>query len=316
MSHQFFENFSLSFKSLIARLGLLCILNHLVIFPSFAVSNELNDSLQQQTKIRLWHKNTHSETTLAFLRLALENALPSNKIQFDTVTIENNDEAFVALEKNDLSQRVDIIVSAISKERENRYLPIFVPLDRGLLGFRICMVLPSSTDKFKSVNSVVDFQEQTIKLTLVEAWPDVSVMKSNGIPLQLTANYAESVQAIKSQNADCFSRSVMEIDTELAQLPALAMESRIALIYPLADIIYVNPNLPELHATLELGISTALEDGSFYRLADEHYDALLQKHRFYSRKLLIMQNPDVSEEALEAINRYGIASFIQLRKKR
>ena len=42
---------------------------------------------------------------------------------------------------------------------------------------------------------------------------------------------------------------------------------------------------------------------------EEHYGELLEGHNFYDRKLIILNNPDVSDAALEAINKYGVASF-------
>ncbi|BDX07017.1 hypothetical protein [Planctobacterium marinum] len=269
------------------------------------------DGNSDSHSIRIWHKNAAHQSTLSFLQLALEKAYPDDIPRLNVITVDDNEVAFSKLEDVDENARLDIVVSAVSEDREDRYLPIYVPLDRGLLGFRLCMVEPMYVERFSKVKSVTDFARQSLRLTLVKAWPDVSIMRHNQIPLHTTVHYNEAIEALQTNKAHCFSRSVIEIDDELKVNPQLLIEPHIALIYPLADIIYVNPNLPKLHQTLTIGLELAIEDNSYFEMAEKYYAEILTNHGFYSRKLLIMQNPNVTDPALEAINRFGIASFIK-----
>jgi hypothetical protein len=178
------------------------------------------------------------------------------------------------------------------------------------------MIAPEHQVEFKQVNQVSDFARLDLNLSLVSGWPDVSVMNQNAIPVIKSPDYQSAVKQLMSGKARCFSRSVIEIGSELTQMPELMEEGHMALIYPFADIVYVNPHNPELHKALSNGLKTAIEDRSFYQLHDDHYQQLLINHRFYARKLLIMENQNLTEAALEAINRYGIASFNRLKRAR
>lgn len=180
----------------------------------------------------------------------------------------------------------------------------------------MCLIVPELQAKFRGINQVSDFAEKQLNMSLVTSWPDVDVMVQNNIPVIESIDYQSAVKKIRTQQAQCFSRSVIEVGAELEMLPALAEEQHIALIYPFADIIYVNPNNPELHKALTMGLSLALEDRSFYQLHYRHYSQRLFEHRFYVRKLIIMENENLSEAAHQAINRYGIASFNRLRRQR
>lgn len=90
---------------------------------------------------------------------------------------------------------------------------------------------------------------------------------------------------------------------------AHADEQHIALLYPNADFIFVANSEKRLKQRLEKGIKIAMENGDFDTYFDKHYMTVLQKYNFFNRKLLFLKNKDISEQALRAINVYGLASF-------
>lgn len=281
-------------------------------FFSFGKHNLANSNQPSTMHINVWHKNQRVAATFEFIELALAKvSLPH---VFNVRTIEDNDAAYAALSQSDSKNRLDIMVAGVSIARETQFLPVYVPLDRGLLGFRVCIIAPQEQSRFNSVNQVSDFAQKALRVSLVDGWPDVQVMTENHIPVVTSSHYGQAVSAVESQEADCFSRSVIEVGKELQALPQLTEENHVALIYPFADIIYVNPNNPELHRQIQSGLYRALEDRSFHQLHDQHYQQLLVDHEFYARKLLIMENHNLTDAAHEAINRYGIASFSRLKK--
>lgn len=265
-------------------------------------------------EVVVWHKNARIAATFEFIELALEKS--EYAFQLKVKNIEDNEQAFTALANANLQQRLDVIVAGVSTKRESEYLPVYIPLDRGLLGFRLCLIAPGQQANLKRINEPQDFDRLGLSMSLVRGWPDVSVMQQNHIPVLESQNHEQAVEVLKQNKASCFSRSVIEIDAELSRLPGLIEEQHLALIYPFADIIYVNPNNPELHRALSSGMQKAIDDRSFFELHDTHYHRVLMRHRFYVRKLLIMENNNLSQEAHDAINRYGIASFNRLHKSR
>ncbi|NCP65237.1 MAG: amino acid ABC transporter substrate-binding protein [Paraglaciecola sp.] len=257
--------------------------------------------------VRLWQDNYNNEAVRSFVELALTKA----EQQYGPYTLQasavpNLDAAFVALRANDY---LDLVVSGLAAHREEVNLPVYIPLDRGLLGFRACMIKPQNEKRFALVESVDDFARSEILTGLVSAWPDVAVMEANSAPVVKREEYEQLIGLLKNDKISCFSRSLLEIKGELLQRFDLIEEQRLALIYPLADIIYVSPALPELHARIEYGLREAIADRSFYELFNRYYGNVLQEHQLYFRKVLVLKNPAISAAGLRAINQFGVASF-------
>ena len=55
---------------------------------------------------------------------------------------------------------VDLIVTALTAEKERKFKVIYEPIDKGLLGIRLCLVQKQNADFFKNMNSVADFRAQ------------------------------------------------------------------------------------------------------------------------------------------------------------
>jgi hypothetical protein len=257
--------------------------------------------------VHVWHENSHRPQTLDFIQLALEKAEASyGKSQIIETYIEGYENAFAALV---LGEKIELMVSAINADWESQTLPIYIPLDRGLLGFRVCLINSDAQLLFESVGNKHEFVKQNVKVGLGTGWPDLEIMRSNHFDVSEFTTSKSIYAALRNKTIDCYSRSVGEILQEPMQGGEIAIEQSIGLIYPLADIIYVAKSAPELHAKLMLGLALAIEDGSFYDLIKLHYGQSLSSIDFYFRDLIIMDNPSISPAALKAINQFGIASF-------
>ena len=262
--------------------------------------------------LRLWDKNYDRQQTLAFVKLALEKAEPKyGKVTIERVAIDTLSEAVDALQSD---QKIDVIVSGTDMERETNLLPIYIPLERGLLGFRACMIQPKNQPLFDNIQQTKQFKENQLYVGLGSAWPDKNIMLDNGFIVKHAPRDQELFSMLANNDIQCFSRSMIEIDDELMAHEAFSAEKRLAFIYPFADIIYLRKGAPKLHEVLEYGLQQAIEDRSYFSLFKHYYSGALQKYEFYFRKILVLNNNNISPEARNAINRYGIASFIEGRR--
>jgi hypothetical protein len=262
---------------------------------------------QDTISFRLWDKNYDRPQTLAFIKLAIEKAEPQyGKITIERVVVDTLTEATNAL-LND--QTIDAFVSGTDSEKEAELLPIFIPLERGLLGFRACMIRPDNQPLFNQIQQAHQFKENQLYIGLGSAWPDRNIMLDNGFIIKHANNRPQLIRMLSENNMQCFSRSMMEIDDELMANQEFGAEKRLAFIYPFADILYMRKRAHKLHEALEYGLQRAIQDRSYFDLFDHHYGNALQKYEFYFRKILILENKRISPKAREAINRYGIASF-------
>lgn len=223
------------------------------------------------------------------------------------VEIASYNEAFAAL-ANEI-QPIDLIVSGVSKHRENEFLPVYVPISRGLLGFRVCLIEQEGKALAK-INRAQDFKKQDLQLGLVDGWPVIAVMQDNDIPVQVFATVSDLVTKVGSRYFQRFSRSVIEVKSDAKRL-GMRIEPNIAIIYPYADIIYVHKNAADLHRYIQEKITAFVASGQFRLLFDSQYASTLEQLNFYERQLIVLNTPKLLKHALEAINRLGIASFNQ-----
>lgn len=279
------------------------ILACLLTFPTYSNSNRVNQA--PPATIKLWHKNYDNAYVHDFLSRALTFNEDSSSLALTRVEIASYNEAFAALANE--TQPIDLIVSGVSKQRENEFLPVYVPISRGLLGFRVCLIEKEGKGLAK-INSAEDFKRQELQLGLVDGWPDISVMQDNDIPVQVFATESDLVNKVGSRDFQCFSRSVIEVESDAKRLN-MRVEPNIAIIYPYADIIYVHKNATDLHRYIQEKIAEFVASGEFRLFFDSHYASTLEQLNFYERKLIVLNNPKLSKHALEAINRLGIASF-------
>lgn len=268
----------------------------------------MNGSLAYaQVKLHVWHKNLERTETRAFLQLALDKA----KADFGEYTLvaQSEPDVLAAIANMQEKRGIDLIVSGVNLTWEQQLLPVYVPLERGLLGFRVCLINRGAAETFAQVKTSEDFARLGVRVAVGSNWPDRTIMTNHQIAVSHAADYQDVLAMLSQKRVDCFSRSVIEASQEQDAHPEFGIEQRLGFVYPLADLIYVRPDAEPIRHMLDAGLKRAIEDGSYRRLFNTFYHNTLLDLDFYARKLLIMGNQNMSEQARQAINRYGVASF-------
>ena len=126
---------------------------------------------------------------------------------------------------------LDIVWTMTSKEREQALLPIRIPIDRGLLGWRLLLVEPSETAKFAHVSSLE--QLKALRGGQGADWPDTTILRDAGLMVDESVRYGDLFQKLAAGRIDYFPRSVQEISGELENHRAegFAIEPTLALVF-------------------------------------------------------------------------------------
>ena len=260
-------------------------------------------------RIVLWRSNYLTESNLAFIQLAAE-LTRAEYGDYEIVPSEALEQgrAFANINKpND----INVIISGIDLDREEETSPIYIPLDRGLTGFRVCLVTKGSESIFNDINTLRDFRRHKMYIGVGAHWPDKDIMSFNRLPVTTSPITEDLYSMLEMHRFDCFSRSIKEVTENLKAHPdnEIVIEKNVAFIYPLADFIYVSKAEIKLKERLEKGLELAINNGQFYELFKKYYKDSLREHDLYGRKLFFLKNNNMSEQARAAINKYGIASF-------
>ncbi|MFG6467012.1 hypothetical protein [Roseateles sp. BYS87W] len=189
----------------------------------------------------------------------------------------------------------DIMWTMTDRFREScGLLPVRVPIDRGLLGWRVLLVRRSDLALWEPVRSLAALRQH--RAGQGHDWPDTTILRANGLPVATGSHYEALFRMLGSGRFDYFPRSVLEIDAELA-VPGreqLAVVPRLALHYPAATYFFVAPTRPDLAEALSTGLGAAARDGSFQQLHDAYYGPIWREHLPPGTTVLTLNNPTLS----------------------
>ncbi len=181
---------------------------------------------------------------------------------------------------------VDLFWSMTSAEREKLLMPIRVPLNRGLLGWRLLLVNEDapflSTQRNKRNTLFVQGHD----------WPDSQILKANGYKVHTTNDYKAMFTMVEKGRVNALPRSVIEITEEHKNIAAkLFIASDLMLYYPVAEYFFVANDDTKLAAALEHGLTEMYKDGSFIELFEQQYGAILSQLAQQKRKVIKLNNP-------------------------
>lgn len=188
---------------------------------------------------------------------------------------------------------VQVGVFAPDEERERTLLAIHIPLAKGLLGWRVCLIRQGDEGRFARIHSLADWYHSGLTIGQHRSWPDTRLLKTNGLRVVVGSLYEALFNMLRKQRFDCFLRSVIEVEDELKQHPDLAIEPHLVFRYPLALLFFVSPKYPELAQRIELGLQRAHQSGAFERVFGEGFGSTIRRLKLDERAMLELDNPDL-----------------------
>ncbi|MFC0169214.1 hypothetical protein ACFFKC_14105 [Pseudoduganella danionis] len=236
----------------------------------------------------------------AVLRMAMEKTRPA----YGSYRLHQSDVAMspqrVLQEMSAPQGRVNVFVRATSSELEQRYLPIRLPVDRGLLGYRLLLIRADDQARFAKVRTLDDLRH--LRAGLGKGWADVNIFEAAGVEVVEGSNYEGLFGMLEAQRFDFYSRSadeaLREFDERRTSHPGLAIESTLLLQYPLPRYFFVRRDAAgeKLARRIADGMEIMLKDGSLNALFQQHKGRLIKKTALFKRRLIKLPNPDLSPQ--------------------
>jgi hypothetical protein len=243
--------------------------------------------------VRLPLHRTLGDTQLPYVRRVLELALSraGSRAEVRIVDVEmNQGRTFIELASG--SSPIDVIWTMTDRRRESSgLLPVRIPIDRGLFGWRLLLVRRRELVQWSEVRTLADLRSRVAGQG--HDWPDTAILRGNGLQVGTSSVYEALFRMLAGGRIDYFPRSIVEIDAELAtgRYPDLAIAPNLMLHYPAAAYLFVGQHRPELAEALLAGLEAAVADGSFQRLHREFYARFLTAHPVVPDRVLRLSNP-------------------------
>lgn len=233
--------------------------------------------------------DARTQYPLALLRLALDHSGADYQLQGTARMPQSR-----ALKLMELGQGVDVVWTMTSHEREAALRPIRIPIDKGLIGWRVLLIHGSEAGRFVGAGS------DTLKLMIGgqgHDWPDREILDSNGYAITPSPSYDGLFEMVATGRIDYFPRSVIEVIDE-ARIHAgkgLMIEPSLLFWYPTAMYFFVRPDNDQLAGQIERGLEAAIADGSFDRLFNQTHEPILKALAIQQRRLIRLNNPLLPE---------------------
>lgn len=188
------------------------------------------------------------------------------------------------------SSYASVAWSMTSQEREQQVLPVRIPIDKGLLGWRLLLVKKGERDLFRNVRTAGGLFEHAAGLG--HDWPDVNVFRSNGLKVVPAQQYELLFRMLAAGKVAYFPRSVAEIYSEQQRYRnELEIADHIVIYYHAPLYFFVSRDNPALARAIEAGLEKAIKDGSFERLFQQYYGESIRRAGLDRRTVIHLANP-------------------------
>lgn len=235
--------------------------------------------------------DSRSRYPLAVLQLALEHSDVRYVLQPSSVPMQQA-RSLLMLERG----QIDVAWSMVTAEVERRVRVIPIPIDRGLLGWRLLLVRQGEAARFTDVRDVSALS--TFSAGLGHDWPDADVLRANGLPVAQSASYEGLFVMLTRGRFDYFPRSLVEVFGELDARSALGIEIEPSLLlrYRAALYLLVGRDQHALAERIERGLRESIADGRFSALFSAEFGAVLTRANLSQRRIVDLHSGWPSDE--------------------
>ncbi|EWH11482.1 hypothetical protein DS2_03200 [Catenovulum agarivorans DS-2] len=182
---------------------------------------------------------------------------------------------------------------SVTDEMLSKFLSIQIPIDRGVVGYRIAFVHQQNQYAFANVNSLKSLTDYSIIQGI--GWLDTQILHHNKLSVFQVSNYNSMFAMVERKRVDLFFRGINEITHEFDDFSIaynnLRIEPHLLLVYPLPRFFMTSKDNGKNAERVELGLKRAWQDGSFVALWREHHLASIKKVNLSERKIIRLDNP-------------------------
>jgi len=274
--------------------------------PGMGVPAERLATDAEPQEYRLWYRNYDSPPIRALVSLAFDQT-PEYGPYLITRSPEMAQGRVVRELEQPQSDLLDLANVATSSQRERSLRAIPIPIDGGLLGLRVCVILRETLPLFEGINSLDDLRDAGIRIGQGSHWPDTSILQVNGVTVVTHSRYEILFRMLENHRFECFARGVSEVlfDLALENNMDFVVEPDLLLAYPMPSYFFVSRNDHETAQRLQLGMERAIYNGSFGEYLSHYYGQAIDILDLDDRNVLVLDNPYLTDESW-AIGRHTL----------
>lgn len=226
---------------------------------------------------------------IAVLQLALEHSGREFRMQPGAAKMQQSRSLRMLADGRDL----DVVWTVTTPEREATLRPIRIPIDMGLIGWRVLLIHAGDAERFSATKSIAGLAKFVGGQG--HDWPDLDILRGNGLRVVASPTYEGLFAMLERGHIDYFPRGVSEVDRELERRTdkPIEIEPTLLLHYPSALYFFVHPKNVALAQALETGLERCIADGSLKLAIEQRFGDRLKELRLGNRTVLALRNADL-----------------------
>jgi hypothetical protein len=169
---------------------------------------------------------------------------------------------------------------------------INIPLDGGIVGYRICFVSPAKKQAVANAKNLQELQQFTIAQGV--GWADTQILQANGFNVIEIPVYTNIFKMVTSNRVDLFCRGANQIKSEMEyfkNMKGLDFDRSFVLVYDLPRFFYINKENIVAKNRIQKGLEIAFEDGSLRALWEKYNRDSIDYAGLANRKVYYLNNP-------------------------
>lgn len=241
---------------------------------------------------------SNSDTRYQYHWSVLKAALDATVKKWGAYTLQPSafmNESRQVMEMQSARGFINTMVLDTTVDLEQRLQPVRIPVDKGLLGYRVFLIRKADQNKFSAVHSLDDLRRFSVGQGA--DWSDTSIFRAAGFTVVTGAAYDGLFGMLEAGRFDAFGRGVTEVLPELAQFgtkaPSMVIEQDLLLYYPL-PVYFWFPKTEDGTRRAERvdeGMRIILARGTLDKLFMAEYADTLKRLNLKHRRLFKIDNP-------------------------
>jgi len=234
----------------------------------------------------------------------LEKALDISKEKYGAYILKPSVELMNGIRKDSELMRSDGLITISlgigTVEREKKLFPVRIPLDKGLLGYRVFLIKSEIQKELSNINNINGLKKFSIGQQFT--WNDIYVWKENGFNVKEGTSYDGLFLMLKEGRFDLFPRGILEVDSEWNtmqnKIDNIRIENSLMIYYPWPRYFFFSDSVKgkKLAERVEYGLTLMINNGSFDKLFYEYNGHIINKISNQKRKIIILKNSLLSKK--------------------
>lgn len=266
---------------------------HILLAVAFAiVATSLRAQIQEPLQINIPRLDVKVDPNEAYIQELLKQIILHSPRPYKVVATQGRmlqGRSIYEMTKPD--GIVDILWSMTTDDREKKLIPIRIPIEKGLIGWRIGLITSKMKTAFAGIKKLDDLKPYAAGQGI--DWPDVDILKANKLTVFTSNAYDPLFAMLEAGRFDYFPRSIFEIWGDLAnhRQHQIEVEQNIILHYPTACYFFITPRRPKLAEDLRIGFEKIIANGVFERLFQKYNQASIERANLKQRTIIYLKNP-------------------------